>query len=170
MSPWKSTLENAKAQDAVKHYISRFFNFDFAPRAANSKFIFLCAGVHVGTLKKYPTKVKSTGFGKGQQLQLLPIWTAPVFTYASRHPWSPFHRSVTTTVGGRLTTRTKLEFGLTLSRQYFPPSTVAHTLPPFPSKSTNNYGNGLPFWCWHYLITSIFVALGVARTHPDNVP
>ena len=92
----------------------------------------------------------------------LPIRTAPVLTYASRHPWSPSHNStITTTDDVRLTTRTNFEIGLTLSRKCFlRKSTSAHILPPFPSKSTNNYGGALPFWFWHDLTTRIFLGVG----------
>jgi hypothetical protein len=77
------------------------------------------------------------------------------------HDRHPIVLTFTTTVGGRLTTRTKLEIRLTISRQFFTPTcTVPHTLPPFPSKFKSNYMSALPFWYWHYLITSIFASVG----------
>ena len=149
-----------------KHHNSRFFNFAFA-HVRNIEIYFSGRRGHGCTLTKHPRKVEKPGCGKAQPLLLLPIRTAQVLTYASRHPWSRSNNSVTTTVGGGLMTRNNLELWLTLTRQFFLTiSTAAHILSPFPSKSTNNYGGALPFWVWHDLTTPI--SLGVVG-HGDTL-
>ena len=105
------------------------FQLWFLPHVRQIQNFFLGVSGHGVTLTKYPRKSKAQDavkhrlyfyyqYGRGTSSPMPHVI----------HDRLPIILQITTSVGGRLTTRTKLELVLALSRQFFlPRSTAAHT-------------------------------------------